>query len=118
MRLLLITAILFSTYATANTSLTNPVNDKEKSKKERKTETEENTIKNRSFHSVKKWKMNIEYKNGDVISKTISVKEDSEVSAMDTAFAEAEKYLKKAKNIKSYHITPVANNSYVVLAGE
>lgn len=72
---------------------------------------------NKNVHSLKKWKIMILYTNGNKISKTIVVGKNSKKSALDTAFEEAEKYLKNEKKIKEYTVTPVTN-SYVVLAGE
>ncbi|GAA4114492.1 hypothetical protein GCM10022393_13980 [Aquimarina addita] len=94
-----------------------PLTEKEKSKKEKKEVKEEGVLVSRNFHSVKKWKVTIEYNTGDRISKIIVVDDNSELSAMALAFAEAEKYLKTLKNIKDYSVSPVSNNSFVLLAG-
>jgi len=103
-------------------SLTEPTNDKKggkKSKKEAQKEAvaeEKSTVK--SFHSIRKWKVTIEYTNGDRISKTIKVGEDSGISAMEAAFIEAERYLETMKGIKGYEVTPVSSNGIVLLAGD
>ncbi|WP_025740237.1 hypothetical protein [Aquimarina pacifica] len=120
MKLLFAVAVFCVTLGNAATITTEITTSKEKGKKEAKAEKksdEEKASKNKNMHSIKKWNMIIEYKNGGKISKTIIVNKDSELSALETAFEEAEKYLKKAKNIKNYNISP-ATNSYVVLAGE
>lgn len=116
MKILLATAVLCATMATGNTtnSTLSFKNDKEKKEKKKKSEK---TTSVRNFHSVNKWKITIDYKNGERISKTIVVKENSNKSALETAFSEAEKYLKKSKNIKDFSVTPVSGNSYVLLAG-
>ncbi|WP_062058133.1 hypothetical protein [Aquimarina longa] len=87
-------------------------NEKEKNKEE----IEGNATQKKNVHSIKKWKMTIEYANGNVISKTIVVSKNSKFSALETAFEEAEKYLKNIKNVKEYSISPVTS-SYVLLAG-
>ncbi|WP_103864213.1 hypothetical protein [Aquimarina sp. I32.4] len=71
----------------------------------------------RSFHSVRKWKITIEFVDGEFMSKTISVKENSGRSAMETAFSEAEKYLETIDGIREYNVSPVSNNSFVLLIG-
>lgn len=71
----------------------------------------------KSFHSVKKWKITVEYIDGGFMSKTIEVNEATELSPLETAFAEAEKYIKDAENINSYAVSPVSENSFVLLAG-
>ncbi|WP_103068373.1 hypothetical protein [Aquimarina sediminis] len=72
----------------------------------------------KNFHSIKKWKITIEYIDGGFMSKTISVKDNSELSPMETAFAEAEKYLETIDNVKEYSVAPVSNNSFVLLVGQ
>ncbi|MBW1296494.1 hypothetical protein [Aquimarina litoralis] len=98
-------------------SATNPINEKEKNKKEKKEKKEENVLASRNFHSVKRWKINIEYINGEVISKTITLNSNRSLSPLENAFYEAEKYMKTLKNVKSYHVSPVSRNSFVLLAG-
>ncbi|WP_299217114.1 hypothetical protein [uncultured Aquimarina sp.] len=114
MKLLIITALFCVSFSYATT---NPRNEKEKNKKEKKAVKEENSLVSKNFHSVKKWKMTIEYKSGEVISKTITLDQNSSVSPMESAFIEAEKYMKTLKNVKSYNVSPVAGNSFVLLAG-
>lgn len=120
MKLLLAAALLFTSLGHANSiDFRNvPTNKKEKTEKsENSKEDKEEVKKNRNIHSVKKWKMTIEYTNGNVISKTIVVNKNSEFSALDMAFEEAEKHLKNIKKVKNYSISPVSN-SYVLLAGD
>ncbi len=116
MKLLLAAAVLFVSLGHANTLdyryVPTEKNDKTKGEKEKGS-----TAENKNVHSVKKWKMTVEYTNGTIISKTIMVGENSELSALDTAFAEASKHLKNSKNVKSYSISPVPK-SYVLLAGD
>ncbi len=115
---LLLTTLLLSVslgYATPSES-DSPYNNGEK--KEKKKKGEEESSRNKNAHSVKKWKVIVEYINGNVISKTIVVAKDSELSALETAFAEADKYLKNKKYIKEYSVSPIAGNPYVLLAGE
>ncbi len=118
---LLITVALFcvglANAAPMKTEITTPNEKEKKEEKTDRTSEEDESSANKNIHSIKKWKITIEYVNGGRISKTIMVNKDSELSALETAFAEAEKYLKKAKNVKDYYISPVPN-SYVVLAGE
>ena len=90
-------------------------NDKEKKRKKKKKDAEE---KNRNFHSVTKWKITVEYANGERISKTIVVPEDSAKSGLETAFEEATKYLKTSKEIQEYTVTPVTKNNFMLLAGD
>ncbi|WP_405206697.1 hypothetical protein [Aquimarina sp. LLG6339-5] len=114
MKLLLITALLFVSMGYATTE---PVNEKEKTKKEKKSIKEDNSLISKNFHSVKRWKITIEYTNGEQISKTITLNERSTVSPLESAFVEAEKYMKTLKNVKSYNVSPVSGNSFVLLAG-
>ncbi|GAA4271602.1 hypothetical protein U6A24_13535 [Aquimarina gracilis] len=116
MKLLLATAVFCVSFGHANSldfsNASKEKNDKTENKKE-----EEGVAKNKNVHSLKKWKISIKYTNGSVISKTIVVDENSELSALDTAFSEAEKHLRNFKNVKDYSITPVTE-SYVLLAGD
>ncbi len=114
MKLLLITALLCVSIGYATTE---PVNEKEKTKKEKKSAKENNSLISKNFHSVKRWKITIEYTNGEQISKTITLNERSTVSPLESAFVEAEKYMKTLKNVKSYNVSPVSGNSFVLLAG-
>ncbi|AXT55103.1 hypothetical protein D1815_04780 [Aquimarina sp. AD1] len=114
MKLLLITALLCVSIGYATTE---PVNEKEKTKKEKKSVKENNSLISKNFHSVKRWKITIEYTNGEQISKTITLNERSTVSPLESAFVEAEKYMKTLKNVKSYNVSPVSGNSFVLLAG-
>ncbi len=115
MKLLLATLLFCVSLGNAKSASTEPTNSKEKNATEKKKDGEEGTFQNKNVHSVKKWKINIEYTNGNVISKTIVVNKDSDLSALETAFMEAEKHIKDIKNIKDYSITPVTN-AYVLLA--
>ncbi len=114
MKLLIISTLFCMSFSYATT---NPRNEKEKTKKEKSSAKEENSLVSRNFHSVKKWKMTIEYTSGEVISKTITLDQNLSVSPMESAFVEAEKYMKTLKNVKSYNVSPVASNSFVLLAG-
>ncbi|MFD2562392.1 hypothetical protein [Aquimarina rubra] len=114
MKLLLFTALFCVSLGYANTT---PKNEKEKTKKEKKSVKEESSLVSKNFHSVKRWKMTIEYTSGEVISKTITLDKNSSVSPMESAFMEAEKYMKTLKNVKSYNVSPVSSNSFVLLAG-
>ncbi|MHA7057377.1 hypothetical protein ACWGOQ_0009180 [Aquimarina sp. M1] len=114
MKLLLITALFFVSFGYSNSTTKN---EKEKTKKEKKDVKNENTLASRNFHSVKRWKMTIEYNSGEVITKTITLDEKTSVSPMERAFMEAEKYMKTLKNVKSYTVSPVSRNSFVLLAG-
>ncbi|WP_130286900.1 hypothetical protein [Aquimarina brevivitae] len=109
--LLFILGLLTMNCAIANASIENTNGGKEDKKK-----TEAKKAENKNFHSVRKWKITIEYDNGDKLSKTISVHQNATVSALDLAFAEAEKQVKRLKNVKGYAVKPVANNDYVLLA--
>ena len=84
--------------------------------KDDKKKTEKKEEQNKNFHSVRKWKVTIEYENGDKLSKTISVNENSQMSALDMAFSEAEKYANELKNVKGYSVKPVSGNEYILLA--
>ncbi|MDH7445544.1 hypothetical protein [Aquimarina sp. 2201CG14-23] len=114
MKLLLVTALFCVSLGYATTT---PVNEKEKTKKEEKKTKEENASVSKNFHSVKKWKITIEYMNGEVISKTITINKNASTSPMESAFIEAENYMKKLKNVRSYNVSPVSRNSFVLLAG-
>lgn len=98
-------------------STTSPVNENDKNKKEKKSKKEEKAVVSKNFHSVKKWKITIEYVNGAVISKTITLNNDLSSSPLENAFQEAEKYMKTLKNVKSYNVSPVSKNNFVLLAG-
>ncbi|TSE11517.1 hypothetical protein [Aquimarina algiphila] len=89
--------------------------EEKKSRNEPKTKKIEKISKVTSFHSVKKWKITIEYTDGGFISKTIVVKEATELSPLETAFAEAEKYLEAFNNVKEYSVSPISDNSFVLL---
>ncbi|WP_024769329.1 hypothetical protein [Aquimarina macrocephali] len=93
------------------TSVKKNIDTEPKNKKTKK------VTKNKSFHSIKKWKITIEYTDGGIMSKTIVVKENSNLSALETAFLEAEKYMKTIEDIKNYEVSPVSKNSFVLLAG-
>ncbi|MBG6129636.1 putative membrane protein [Aquimarina sp. EL_43] len=116
MKLLFATVLFCVSIGNATPSKTEPTTDK-KEKTERKKEVDEKTSKNKNVHSLKKWKMTIEYVNGNTISKTIVVSKNSRLSALQTAFEEADKHLKNIKNVKDYSISPVTS-SYVLLAGD
>lgn len=115
MKLILIIAVFCVSFVNAASSHSDLINEKDK--KEKKVEKEENALASRNFHSIKKWKMTIEYLNGDTISKTIEIDENASISAMEFAFIEAEKYIKTLKKVKSYNVSPVSRNSFVLLAG-
>ncbi|EZH75489.1 hypothetical protein ATO12_01535 [Aquimarina atlantica] len=90
---------------------------KKNSDTEPKSKKTKKTVENKSFHSIKKWKITIEYTDGGIMSKTIVVQESSDLSALETAFLEAEKYMETIENIKNYEVSPVSKNSFVLLAG-
>jgi len=115
MKLLLVT-LLFC--VSLGYSATEPVNEKEKNSKNSKKVEKESSLVSKNFHSVKKWKMTIEFINGDIISKTIFLEGESTVSPMEKAFEEAEKYTKTFENVKNYNVSPVSSNSFVLLAGK
>lgn len=120
MKNLLVAAMLCVAFGNASPILNTSGTDKEKEKKENNKESELSAEKNsalRNFHSVKKWKMTIIYTSGEVISKTITINENSSISTMDTAFSEAEKYVRTLKKVKEYRVSPVSGNSIVLLAG-
>ena len=98
-------------------SATNPINENDKNKKRKESKKEEKSVSSKNFHSVKKWKITIEYVNGAVISKTITLNNDISRSPLENAFQEAEKYMKTLKNVKSYNVSPVSKNNFVLLAG-
>ncbi|GGX02510.1 hypothetical protein [Aquimarina muelleri] len=116
MKLLFATVVFFVFFGSAATFKTEPVSFDEKKKTEKKKE-EVNTVQKRNVHSIKKWKMTIEYANGNIISKTIVVSKNSNLSALETAFKEADKYLENRKNVKEYSISPLSD-TYVLLAGD
>lgn len=111
MKLLCIAAFFCISLGYANT---NSENEKEKNKK--KSVNEEKTSGSRNFHSIKKWKITVEYTNGEMISIQLVLDKDSSKSPMENAFMEAESYTKTLKNVKSYSVAPVASNGFVVLA--
>ncbi len=110
---LFLCALVFNTFGAELTPKSGWNNDKKDRKKEKANKASES----RNIHSIKKWKITVEYLNGNVISKTIVVRKNSGVSAIDAAFEEAEKYLGNIKNVKEYSVSPVPS-SYVVLAGD
>lgn len=91
MKLLFATVLFCMSIGNATPSKTEPYTDKKK-KTERKKEVEKKTSLNKNVHSLKKWKMTIEYVNGNTISKTIVVSKNSRLSALQTA-------LKKRRSI-------------------
>lgn len=120
MKLLFASLLLCVSLGYATSTTTEPVSSlkKEKTDREKKKKGDnERAFRNKNLHSLKKWKITIEYTNGTIISKTIVVSEGSKLSALETAFAEADKYLDNKKNVKEYSISPVTNN-YVLLAGD
>jgi hypothetical protein len=116
MKLLLATVLFCISLGNATPFISEPATDKNE-KTERKKEVEKRVSKNKNVHSLKKWKMTIEYINGNTVSKTIVVSKNSQLSALETAFEEAEKYLKNIKNVKEYNISPITS-SYVLLVGD
>ncbi|MFL1895177.1 hypothetical protein ACJRPK_05710 [Aquimarina sp. 2-A2] len=88
----------------------------EKKKKTEKSEAKASSKESNNFHTVKRWKITITYTNGDILVKSISVKGNSKVSAMETAFSEAENYLKRLDNVEGYSVAPLANNEFFLLA--
>ncbi len=119
MKNLVALALFCTSIISATTCLTEPtlVDNEKKEKVENKNEGEKNKTSNKNLHSVKKWKITIEYSNGSIISKTIVVSKKSKLSALETAFKEAEKHMKNIKNVKDFYVSPVPN-SYVLLAGD
>ena len=119
MRNLIAIALFCTTLVSATTSFTEliSVDNEKKEKVDKKNEEEKNKVSNKNLHSVKKWKITIEYTNGNIISKTIVVSKKSELSALETAFDEAEKYIKNEKKVKDFYVSPVSG-SYVLLAGD
>ena len=118
MKLLLVIVMLCATFGYAAPLTRNPINGKEKGNKDEKKEKKENTLVSRNFHSIKKWKITVKYTNEDVISKTIEINDNNvSSSAMEIAFADTEKYIKTLKKVKSYTVSPVSDNSFVLLAG-
>ncbi len=117
MKLLFASVLFCVAIGNAAPANTEPTSDKKGEKKETKKETNNKAYQNKNLHSIKKWKINIEYIDGSSISKTIMVSENSRLSALETAFEEAEKHLKKAKNIKNYSVSPIPSN-YILLAGD
>ncbi len=114
---LLFATVLFCTFlGNAATLKTEPVSFDKKEKTEKKKE-EAKAVQKKNVHSIKKWKMTIEYTNGKVVSKVIVASENLKMSALEMAFKESDKYLKNIKNVKEYSISPVSD-SYVLLAGD
>lgn len=120
MKSLVTIALLLAASSTISASTFLPSTDKEKEKKEVKNEEKKKNLNSpsKNFHTIKKWKMRIEYTNGDIISKTIEVGENSSLSAMETAFIEAEKYIKTLGKVKGYEVSPVSTNRFVLLANK
>jgi len=115
----LLTVSLGYAMPSENEILFNNEKKTEKTDKEKeKSKEDEKTARNKNIHSIKKWKITIVYKNGNTISKTIAVSKNSERSGLESAFAEADKYLKNKKRIKEFSVSPIGNNPYVLLAGE
>jgi len=117
MKLLVIIMMLCVTFANAAIRSTDPIHEIKKERKEHRKDATEKTVGSRNFHSLKKWKMTVEYINGDVISKTIKITNIGSFSAMELAFLEAEKHIKTLKKVKDYVVSPVSENSFVLLAG-
>ncbi|WP_103068186.1 hypothetical protein [Aquimarina sediminis] len=116
MKLLLAIAVFCVSFGYASTPTTEPTSFDKKEKTEKEKTVEGNASQKKNLHSIKKWKMTIEYTNGNSISKTIVVSKNSKLSALETAFEEAEKHLKNIKNVKEYSVSPMTD-SYVLLAG-
>jgi len=117
MKLLLAIALLYISLGHANS-----LNDHDKTKGGKESLSkekgeEEKTTRSIGIHSIKKWKITIVYTNNKILSKTVSVNKNSSKSALDNALDEADKYLRKNKKIKEYHISPVYNSN-VLLAGD
>lgn len=121
MKVLLTTTLALTLSATVSAGISNCSLENEKERKTTKKEDEgkpELKSSSKNFHTIKKWKMRIEYTNGDIISKTIEVAENSSHSAMESAFLEAEKYIKTLSQVKWYEVVPVSKNKYVLLAND
>ncbi|MCK8520194.1 hypothetical protein M0D21_01375 [Aquimarina sp. D1M17] len=117
MKLLLATAFLCVTLGNATPLNTEPTSSEKKNKAERKKNGNEDSYRNKNLHSIKKWKITIEYTNGTKISKTIVVDKTSDLSALETAFQEADRHIKDFKNVKDYTVSPIGS-SFVLLAGD
>ena len=117
MKLLVITMMLCITFGNAAIRSTDPIHEIKKRRKENEKDVAEKALVSRNFHSVEKWKMTVEYINGDVISKTIRINKIGGVSAMELAFLEAERYIKTLKKVKNYIVSPISENSFVLLVG-
>ncbi|MBQ0736146.1 hypothetical protein [Aquimarina celericrescens] len=117
MKLLFAIVVLCISLGNATPSESRYVPAEKNEKTDHKRGEDDDVSKNKNAHSLKKWKMTIEYNNGSIVSKTIVVDKDSKRSALETAFEEAEKHLRNIKSVKNYSISPVTK-SYVVLAGE
>ncbi len=118
MKNLVAIAILMLAFINSTTVQASVLSDKEKTTTEPKNEVEKKVVENKNLHSIKKWRITIELKSGKVISKIITVQENSELSALETAFMTAEKHVRRIKNIKNFQVSPIASNSYVLLAGD
>jgi len=115
MKLLLVITLFCITFGNAAPFDTDPAN--EKGKEKNKKENVDNSLVSRNFHSIKKWKITVEYDNGDVVCRSIEITKELTSSAMEYAFIEAEKYIKTLKRVKNYTVSPVSTNSFVLLAG-
>ncbi len=114
MKYLSLIIILLMTYTTMY-SFTGDFISIEDENKKSKVKESESVVENKNFHSIRRWKMTIEYLNGDIISKTIVVRSDSGLSALETAFQEAENHLDTMENVRGYSVAPISNNEYVLL---
>jgi len=121
MKLLLATAALcFSlshAYSSEDKNIRTEKIDISKEATTDKKKEEKKPAENKNIHSIKQWKITIEYTNGSIISKTISVDNSSGRSALDAAFDEADKYLRNIKIVKEYNISPVSKSN-ILLAGD
>ena len=97
-------------------SMTASEYDFENDKDKKKNKKGKSTPVNKNFHSIKKWKIKIAFKNGDVISKTIEIAEKKGMSILETAFLEAEHYVNTLEGIQYYEVLPLSDNNYVLLA--
>jgi len=119
MKLLLAITLFCISFGNAAPTITEPTTSgkKEKTERKKKKGEDEKESQKKNLHSVKKWKITIQYTNGTILSKTIGVAENSQLSALETAFVEADKYLVNKKNVKEYSLSPVTNTD-ILLAGE
>ncbi len=118
MKLSLVIALFCLSFVYANPPIEILNTDKEKIKKEEKKSKEETVLVSKNFHSIKKWKITVKFTNGEVISKIMEINDKSSLSPMDMAFIEAEKCVKRLKGVEEYKVTPIGNNSYVLLANK